>query len=85
MSVCPLGHLPELKGHFSVFFCSYREGGPAVVSFPKLLGGRGCVGFVLMRRRSSCPGQRHVEDPLRAAYLQTSPGSLCSDSFVHRR
>lgn len=32
MSVCPLGHLPELKGHFSVFFCSYREGGPAVVS-----------------------------------------------------
>lgn len=28
----PLGHLPELKGYFSVFSCSYREGSPAVVS-----------------------------------------------------
>lgn len=46
VSVCPLGHLPELKGHFSLFSCSYREGSPAVVSscvFPKLLGGLGVL------------------------------------------
>lgn len=41
---------PELKACFSVFSCSYREGGPAVVSscFFSNRGGAGGVGFVLM-------------------------------------
>lgn len=39
---------PELKAYFSAFSCSYREGGPAVVSscFFSNRGGAAAVGFV---------------------------------------
>lgn len=59
VSAHPLGHLPELKGYFSVFSCSYGEGSPAVVSSCFSSNCRGEEGGVLALCRwdSSPPAQ----------------------------
>lgn len=38
--------------------------------------GWGGVGFVLRGQQSGCPGQGHMEGPLRVAHPQTRPGRL---------
>ena len=77
MSVCLLGHLPELKIFFSLFSCSYREGGPAVVSSCFSPNSQMGAGMGAWYRWDSSPAAQD-RAPQRVAYPQAGPGCLCS-------